>query len=433
MAQEIQVRLVIEAEQRRRQEEDDEDIARILQQKELQEEKRRKKPHAAPPQHGAHDESHHPESRERSCRSPREPAPEQAASHARRARDRQRAPPLLSEGLDLEVLGSSSEVRKARSGRRCGKEKPDGQPSSREKPRKLAADVADERISGGEARTRGGGERKPASRERPLGPSSPARGGGGSRERRPRSRERPPPLRDREGEVGHGDRRLRERWSPGPEKAPRPPDPVGDVEERRSDRHGSGSGGGSPTPDRRGRLPREDRPSPRPPSRDPRRPDSEAAPRRGHRRDTEGERDGASDGLHGAPSRESPRGYPRSPGTKSRGTKDAVHLVPRAAAAQDQESYDAEIARRLQEEELLASHADRRAAQVAQDEEIARLLMAEEKKAYRRAKEREKASEKKKQEPDRKQRDLHELGPPRSREGHEAHRARSDKPTWLPL
>uniref|UniRef100_A0A8D2IPA1 Coiled-coil domain containing 50 n=1 Tax=Varanus komodoensis TaxID=61221 RepID=A0A8D2IPA1_VARKO len=151
MAQEIQVRLVIEAEQRRRQEEDDEDIARILQQKELQEEKRRKKPHAAPPQHGAHDESHHPESR----------------------------------------------------------------------------------------------------------------------------------------------------------------------------------------------------------------------------------------------------------GTKSRGTKDAVHLVPRAAAAQDQESYDAEIARRLQEEELL-SCVFRLTCSVFPSQEIARLLMAEEKKAYRRAKEREKASEKKKQEPDRK-------------------------------
>uniref|UniRef100_A0A8D2IRT9 Coiled-coil domain containing 50 n=1 Tax=Varanus komodoensis TaxID=61221 RepID=A0A8D2IRT9_VARKO len=91
----------------------------------------------------------------------------------------------------------------------------------------------------------------------------------------------------------------------------------------------------------------------------------------------------------------------RFAGTKSRGTKDAVHLVPRAAAAQDQESYDAEIARRLQEEELL-SCVFRLTCSVFPSQEIARLLMAEEKKAYRRAKEREKASEKKKQEPDRK-------------------------------
>uniref|UniRef100_A0A670KFM6 Coiled-coil domain containing 50 n=1 Tax=Podarcis muralis TaxID=64176 RepID=A0A670KFM6_PODMU len=63
IAQEIQVKLVIEAEQRRRQEEDDEDIARILQQKELQEEKRRKKPHPEPLQKSTYDEGYYPESR----------------------------------------------------------------------------------------------------------------------------------------------------------------------------------------------------------------------------------------------------------------------------------------------------------------------------------------------------------------------------------
>ncbi|XP_042312368.1 coiled-coil domain-containing protein 50 isoform X3 [Sceloporus undulatus] len=123
--------------------------------------------------------------------------------------------------------------------------------------------------------------------------------------------------------------------------------------------------------------------------------------------------------------------YPESRGTKSKGTKE-TYSKPRPLAAQDQEFYDAEIARRLQEEELLANQVDTRAAQVAQDEEIARLLMAEEKKAYKKAKEREKSSsEKKKQEPDRKH-DTHEGLHPRSREGHEDHRAKSDKPTRPP-
>uniref|UniRef100_A0A670KJD2 Coiled-coil domain containing 50 n=1 Tax=Podarcis muralis TaxID=64176 RepID=A0A670KJD2_PODMU len=124
--------------------------------------------------------------------------------------------------------------------------------------------------------------------------------------------------------------------------------------------------------------------------------------------------------------------YPESRGTKTRGAKDANYHKGRPAAPQDQELYDAEIARKLQEEELLASHVDKRAAQVAQDEEIARLLLAEEKKAYKKAKERGKSSlEKKRQEPDWKH-DAHESVRPRSREGHEGHRSRSDKPTRPP-
>ncbi|KAK9401551.1 coiled-coil domain-containing protein 50 [Crotalus adamanteus] len=64
IAQEIQVKLVIEAEQQRRQEEGDEDIARILQQKELQEEKRRKKPPPDPLRLGASEEGYPPENRD---------------------------------------------------------------------------------------------------------------------------------------------------------------------------------------------------------------------------------------------------------------------------------------------------------------------------------------------------------------------------------
>lgn len=115
--------------------------------------------------------------------------------------------------------------------------------------------------------------------------------------------------------------------------------------------------------------------------------------------------------------------YPESRGTKPRGAKEDVYARPRPAAARDPECYDAEIAWKLQEEELLASQVDKRAAQVAQDEEIARLLMAEEKKAYKKAKEREKKRH------DQDWKDPPESVCSRSREGYEPHRGRSEKPT----
>ncbi|XP_075412328.1 coiled-coil domain-containing protein 50 isoform X1 [Tenrec ecaudatus] len=118
-------------------------------------------------------------------------------------------------------------------------------------------------------------------------------------------------------------------------------------------------------------------------------------------------------------------------GTKSRGVKEIVY-TPSKVAHRDQELYDAEIARKLQEEELLATQVDMRAAQVAQDEEIARLLMAEEKKAYQKAKEREKASL------DRSKYDS-ELKPksaksthPNSKESAESHRSKNDRPARPP-
>ncbi|OXB62990.1 hypothetical protein ASZ78_006392 [Callipepla squamata] len=61
IAQEIQVKLVFEAEQRRRQEEKDEDIARLLQQKELQEEKRRKKHYPESQGHKGYEDSYYSE------------------------------------------------------------------------------------------------------------------------------------------------------------------------------------------------------------------------------------------------------------------------------------------------------------------------------------------------------------------------------------
>ncbi|XP_072474968.1 coiled-coil domain-containing protein 50 isoform X2 [Notamacropus eugenii] len=118
-------------------------------------------------------------------------------------------------------------------------------------------------------------------------------------------------------------------------------------------------------------------------------------------------------------------------GMKPRGTKEAIYAQPRMAH-RDQELCDAEIARKLQEEELMATQVDKRAAQVAQDEEIARMLMAEEKKAYKKAKEREKSSlEKRKQDPDWKSK-TSESARPKSREAHETTWCKNDKPARPP-
>ncbi|XP_051847599.1 coiled-coil domain-containing protein 50 isoform X2 [Antechinus flavipes] len=123
--------------------------------------------------------------------------------------------------------------------------------------------------------------------------------------------------------------------------------------------------------------------------------------------------------------------YLANGGMKPRGTKDTVYTPPRMTH-RDQELYDAEIARKLQEEELMANQVDKRAAQVAQDEEIARMLMAEEKKAYKKAKEREKSSlEKRKQDPDWKSKTA-ETTRPKSREAHESSWSKNEKPARPP-
>uniref|UniRef100_A0A673T3W1 Coiled-coil domain containing 50 n=1 Tax=Suricata suricatta TaxID=37032 RepID=A0A673T3W1_SURSU len=118
-------------------------------------------------------------------------------------------------------------------------------------------------------------------------------------------------------------------------------------------------------------------------------------------------------------------------GMKPRGMKEAVS-TPSRVAHRDQEWYDAEIARKLQEEEILATQVDMRAAQVAQDEEIARLLMAEEKKAYKKAKEREKSSmDKKKHDPDWKPKTT-KSAHSKSKESDDPHRSKNDRPARPP-
>ncbi|XP_054982235.1 coiled-coil domain-containing protein 50 isoform X2 [Sorex araneus] len=122
---------------------------------------------------------------------------------------------------------------------------------------------------------------------------------------------------------------------------------------------------------------------------------------------------------------------PSGTGGKPRVMKDAVSTSSRVAH-REQEWYDAEIARKLQEEEILATQVDMRAAQVAQDEEIARLLMAEEKKAYKKAKEREKSSlDKRKHDTDWKPK-VTKSTHSKSKESDEPQRSKSDRPARPP-
>ncbi|XP_006156870.1 coiled-coil domain-containing protein 50, partial [Tupaia chinensis] len=120
----------------------------------------------------------------------------------------------------------------------------------------------------------------------------------------------------------------------------------------------------------------------------------------------------------------------RDAGMKPRIVKEAIS-TPSRVTHKDQEWYDAEIARKLQEEELLATQVDMRAAQVAQDEEIARLLMAEEKKAYKKAKEREKSLDKRKHDPEWKPKTTKSVHP-KSKESDEPHRSKNDRPARPP-
>lgn len=122
---------------------------------------------------------------------------------------------------------------------------------------------------------------------------------------------------------------------------------------------------------------------------------------------------------------------PPDAGVKPRVMKDAVYTSSRLDH-REQEWYDAEIARKLQEEEILATQVDMRAAQVAQDEEIARLLMAEEKKAYKKAKEREKSSlDKRKHDSDWKPKTTKSTHS-KSKESDEPHRSKHDRPARPP-
>uniref|UniRef100_A0A5F8H8Q9 Coiled-coil domain containing 50 n=1 Tax=Monodelphis domestica TaxID=13616 RepID=A0A5F8H8Q9_MONDO len=356
MAQEIQVKLVIEAERRRLQEEKAEDIARLLQERELQEEKRRKKHYPESSGASTYDDGYFLANgdlpRSRRSREPPRPGRHPAEGPARRRRE---GPSRPSEGPDQRQERHVSE-------------------------------------NPGTALRRG--------RSRDDGPA-----GWDGREGQPCTLERPPrpPLPKSSGEAllsaepDAGDGSLSRALVRQPEQ-PR---------SHRQDRL-------SPTcsqklgPPRREERPKRDRGMGE--SRD---------KREGHRNRTA--LSPQSDERH----------YCNGTGMKPRGTKEAVYTQPRMAH-RDQEFYDAEIARKLQEEELLANQVDKRAAQVAQDEEIARMLMAEEKKAYKKAKEREKSSlEKRKQDPEWQSKTT-DPGKPKPREAHEGSWSKNDKPARPP-
>ncbi|XP_075717892.1 coiled-coil domain-containing protein 50 isoform X3 [Rhinoderma darwinii] len=119
--------------------------------------------------------------------------------------------------------------------------------------------------------------------------------------------------------------------------------------------------------------------------------------------------------------------YPDQEGHRSKGHRDSPP-AKLGSGAKIRGTRDAEIARRLQEEEIRVNTEDYRAAQLAQDEELARWLMEKEQQTFKKSKGREKMSDRKR--PDERELNSHEHSRPRSRD--EQHRSQSDKP-YRPL
>ncbi|XP_075717890.1 coiled-coil domain-containing protein 50 isoform X1 [Rhinoderma darwinii] len=126
------------------------------------------------------------------------------------------------------------------------------------------------------------------------------------------------------------------------------------------------------------------------------------------------------------PSPQDERQYKES-GHRSKGHRDSPP-AKLGSGAKIRGTRDAEIARRLQEEEIRVNTEDYRAAQLAQDEELARWLMEKEQQTFKKSKGREKMSDRKR--PDERELNSHEHSRPRSRD--EQHRSQSDKP-YRPL
>ncbi|XP_071422044.1 coiled-coil domain-containing protein 50 isoform X2 [Pithys albifrons albifrons] len=408
IAQEIQVKLAFEAEERRRQEEKDEDIARLLQQKELQEEKKRKKHYPESQGHTAYEESYYAENGEHPWRDPREQVcePRRAQSHDRRRhqqRERRGPPSPLSDSVSKrghsisEDRRRSPQQREASNGHRQ-EWKTASQGRSRRHPsldlEREAEHSAYDHSNSWELQ-----ERRIAGREkarRPLSLDLDSEHGLAEEARRSRK----PPRQDREKQFPLLEMELeaeQETWHQHSSRVVHP-------EKHKSRYQGQSSH----------RMVHDEKLH-------------DAEFRDDHRRGR------ARDGKRGGHRKHSPSSHAltqgkvgdcqRDSGTNLRGMKQAMYDVPRM----EQELSDAEIARKLQEEELLANEEDQKAAQVAQDEEIARLLMAEEKKALRKEKEREKSSfEKRRHDQDWKP-DAGDSTRSRSREGPDTQRHRSDR------
>ncbi|XP_074046737.1 coiled-coil domain-containing protein 50 isoform X2 [Macrotis lagotis] len=361
IAQEIQVKLVIEAERRRLQEEKDEDIARLLQEKELQEEKRRKKHSPASSGPGTYDDGYYeangdpPRSR-RNRELGSDPSRSQRHQEDRAGRRRRDRPMRLSE--DMEECKERCIVDSSVSSLRLSKTRDNPQTSWEPH------------------------ERKPSVHDRVPKFSLPKSSGEVFLSTE---------SDDWDSNLGHGSVRRsdyprshhQDRLSPKVSQRPE--------SHRKEERHKKDHGMGE--------------------SRD---------KREGHRTRTP------------LSSQSEEKHYFNETGMKPRGTKEAIYTQPRMTH-RDQELCDAEIARKLQEEEIMANQVDKRAAQVAQDEEIARMLMAEEKKAYKKAKEREKSSlEKRKQDSDWKSKATEPMRS-KSRDAHETPWSKNEKPSRSPF
>ncbi|XP_063772521.1 coiled-coil domain-containing protein 50 isoform X2 [Pseudophryne corroboree] len=333
IAQEIQDKLVIEAEQRRRQEEKDEDIARVLQERE---EKRRKK---------------------YTSRSPEEP-------HEGHHRDRPK-----------EHVSEYDRHHRHERPERNRKER--GVPRS-----ELSPHYDDDRKRGRSA------------------------------EPRSVSRDDHSDLHRHETPVNRNPAKSN--------KPQRPPEPR-THRHKNLDDHNTNEAAYSENLPRRGRSHSHDLDS-----KHSGRPDHQdsshlSANKRGTRFEYENERH-----RRRTPSPHDERLY-KDPGHHSKGPKD-VPQTKLTAGSRTRDKYDAEIARRLQEEELRVNAVDYRAAQMAQDEEIARWLMEREEKSHKKSKGRDKMSDGRRT--DELELNTREHVRPRSRDEH--HSSRSDKP-YRPL
>ncbi|XP_051481998.1 coiled-coil domain-containing protein 50 isoform X1 [Apus apus] len=403
IAQEIQVKLVFEAEQRRKQEEKDEDIARLLQQRELQEEKKRKKHYPESQGHTGYEDSYYAENGEHPWGNTREQVSERRRAHSgdgstRRRREHREAPSSLSSGTSKhrhspsENRWRSPQPSEASSGYQQ-EWKSASQARSRRSP-SLDLEREAERDTRGLSSSWEPRERRAAGKEKAWRPPSldlESEHGLADQSRHSRK----PSRQDREKHLPLLEVELeaeQETWHQGGSQQLRP--------EKHKSRHQGHSSHRTVHDERLREAESRD---------DLRRGKERDCKRAGHRRRSPSPH-AVTQGKAGGCQQDS-------------GTEQYMYDTPQ----REQELSDAEIARKLQEEELLASEADQKAAQVAQDEEIARLLMAEEKKALKKEKEREKSSfEKRRHDQDWKH-DASESTRSRSKEGPETQRHKGDR------
>ncbi|XP_014801460.1 PREDICTED: coiled-coil domain-containing protein 50 isoform X1 [Calidris pugnax] len=409
IAQEIQVKLVFEAEQRRRQEEKDEDIARLLQQRELQEEKRRKKHYPESQGHAVYEDSYYAENGEHPWDDPRERVsePRRARGGDRRAhrrREHREAPSPVSKGTSEHRHSPSERHRRSpQPSKASNGHRQDGKSASHGRSRRPPSlDLEREAEHGAYDHSNSWEpqERRAASREKAWRPLSlDLESEHGLADQAQRSRK--PTKQDREKHLPRLEVELeaeQETWHRGSSQVMRP--------EKHKSRHRGHSSHRTVHDEKL----RDTEPN------DHRKGEERDCKRAGHRR--------PSPSQH-AVTQGKVRDCQRHSGTKLRGMHQSMYDTPQS----EQELSDAEIARKLQEEELLANEEDQKAAQVAQDEEIARLLMAEEKKAFKKGKEREKSSfERRRHDPDWRH-DASESTRSRSKEGPETQRHRGDRPS----